>query len=777
MHNTRVRSGCTGAMMALFLLGGAAFGARADGAGGKALDYLGRGDAAYRSGDLVEATKLWGETAEYCRLNGDQDHEAEALAKRGEALEALGQFRRAIDDLGQAAATATSAGDETQLAAAAGALGNIYFQTKDIDRARPLLEQSLEIAQRKNLPSIVAASENNLGNLLAATGDPAGARDAYRGAVKAATAAGDMPLLVTAETNEGRLVLKAGNTDPATAMFRGALDRALTLPPSRDATYALLAIGEAAKPARGETTRETQASLAARQAVAYRALQAAAQRAEDQRDSRAASLGWGYLAELYETARRDADARRLGDRAIILAQRTDAADLLYQWEWLEGRLAHKAGDGDAAIAAYRLAVADLEKVRAEIPVQYVDGRSSFRETVGPLYFELADLLLQKSSSMGQSAQAQPILIEARNTVETLKAAEIRDYFKEECLAAPEAKSAQVQSSAAGSQTAALYPILLPDRVELLVSFSDGVQQFTSRVDQKSLTDTVERMRTALETLGKREYFAPGQQLYDWLIRPLEPALAAHHIDTLVIVPDGILRTIPFAALYDGKTFLVQKYALATAPSLTLIDAAPVAREANPRVLLAGLSEGVQGYSPLRNVPQELASIDKVFPATVIQNQGFSSATIERDLKAVPYSVVHIASHGEFDSNPEKTYILTYDGKLTLDNLEDALKYSEYRQQPLELLTLSACRTAAGDDRAALGLAGVAIKAGARSAVASLWFISDAASTHLVELFYADLGKGMTKAKAMQQAQLDMIGDPLFRHPGYWSPFLVIGNWL
>nr|WP_203330417.1 CHAT domain-containing protein [Rhodovastum atsumiense] len=145
---------------------------------------------------------------------------------------------------------------------------------------------------------------------------------------------------------------------------------------------------------------------------------------------------------------------------------------------------------------------------------------------------------------------------------------------------------------------------------------------------------------------------------------------------------------------------------------------------------------------------------------------------------MPYSVIHIASHGEFSSDPDRSFILTYDGRLTLDELEAAVKQGAFRDQPLELLTLSACQTAAGDDRAALGLAGIAIKAGARSAVASLWSINDEATSRLITRFYEQLhAPGMNKAQALQTVQMELIREPRFRHPGYWSPFLVIGNWL
>jgi CHAT domain-containing protein len=92
--------------------------------------------------------------------------------------------------------------------------------------------------------------------------------------------------------------------------------------------------------------------------------------------------------------------------------------------------------------------------------------------------------------------------------------------------------------------------------------------------------------------------------------------------------------------------------------------------------------------------------------------------------------------------------------------------------------LSACETAMGDDQAALGLAGVAIKAGARSALATLWSINDRASSALVMEFYRQLGdSSVSKAVALQRAQLKMLADSAYDHPAYWSPFLLLNNWL
>ncbi len=162
----------------------------------------------------------------------------------------------------------------------------------------------------------------------------------------------------------------------------------------------------------------------------------------------------------------------------------------------------------------------------------------------------------------------------------------------------------------------------------------------------------------------------------------------------------------------------------------------------------------------------------------LENKDFLIPKMQRELTEQTYSIVHIASHGQFVSDVKQSFLLTFNDKLTMDGLERFIGLSQYRENPVELLTLSACQTAAGDDRAALGLAGIAVKAGARSALATLWFINDQASALLISAFYEQLlNPGLSKAKALQQAQLQLLADRRYRHPSYWSPFLLIGNWL
>jgi CHAT domain-containing protein len=187
---------------------------------------------------------------------------------------------------------------------------------------------------------------------------------------------------------------------------------------------------------------------------------------------------------------------------------------------------------------------------------------------------------------------------------------------------------------------------------------------------------------------------------------------------------------------------------------------------------------VQKFPSLPHVDDEVKEIQALHGGTILRNQSFLVERFSSELRDKTYSVVHVASHGQFETEARRSFLLAYDGRVTMDNLERLLRLSRFRDEPVELLTLSACRTAAENDRSALGLAGVAVKAGVRSALATLWYVNDQATGYLMADFYRHLAEASgTKAKALQAAQLRMLGERRFRHPGYWSPFLLVGNWL
>ena len=154
-------------------------------------------------------------------------------------------------------------------------------------------------------------------------------------------------------------------------------------------------------------------------------------------------------------------------------------------------------------------------------------------------------------------------------MEQLKAAELQDYFKDDCVSALQQKIQTLE--AIDHKTAAIYPILLADRTEILLSLPNEIKRFTIATNWENVTNEVRQFRRKLENRTTREYLPHAQQLYQWLIAPLQTTLNAHKIDTLIMVPDESLRTIPMAALHDGNVFLIEKYAIANTPSLNLTD--------------------------------------------------------------------------------------------------------------------------------------------------------------------------------------------------------------
>ncbi len=756
------------ALCALFALPGAVGAAQAGPREDRqaALQLLGRGTAAFDVGDILGATRHWTDAIRLCRLADAPQLEAEALARRGEAYRVEGQFREATDDLTAALARARASGAPSLVAAPPGAVGPGAVMSRRAGAAEPLLLESPPGARRLGDAGVAAASANDLGNLYAATGRPLQAAQSYAEAARQAEATGDPALAATAETNAARLALDGKDAGQAAALLRGATDRLLRIEPSYPVGLALVAVGTAALA--GEQRPSAQLS-----GVSGQALEAAEAIAGRLGNPALASLALGGLGHLRERLGELEPASRFTERALFRAQQASAPDISFRWEWQQARIERGLGHDDAALAAFRRSVSTLQSVRQDIPVDYREGKSSFQDNFGPLYAQFADMLLRRAGR--DRAASAALLREAREMLEGLKKAELQDYFRDSCIANLEARQRGIETVA--PDTAVVYPVILPDRLALLVSVGADLRQVVVPITEAALEAEAARFRLLLERRSTNEFLVPARHLYDLIVRPLDAMLAGRGIATLVVVPDGILRTVPFAALHDGKRFLVERYALATVPGLRLVDPQPLA-PGPPQMLAMGLSQSRQGFPALPNVAVELQDVHRLEGGTVLLNGAFLRSRFARDMRSVDYSIVHIASHGQFGADPSRSFVLAFDGRLNLDDLENSIKLARFREPGLELLVLSACQTAAGDDRAALGLAGLALKAGARSAVATLWSVSDQASGPLVVDFYRELQGGtVSKAHALQAAQRSMLADPLLSHPAYWAPFLLIGNWL
>ena len=703
------------------------------------------------------------------------------LIARGTLLCREGALQQATEPLRQAYAQAAT---PAQKGRAAAALGLALHQMRRYADAEPLLREALTTAES---PAERALRANDLANMLLGLRRPDEARSFY--VLAQGLAPEDAALQVALRGNLARLA-------PAEARLAALREAAALLPTINDGH-------ERARQA-AHLGAQAQALGAPGRQLAFETLDPARGLAATAGDARLQAEVLGTLAALYEAGARPAEALRLKDDAVQLAQRVNARELLFPLEWRRARMLKTAGDTDRALAAYRRAVEHIEAVRQDIPIEYEGGRSSFRETLEPIYLGLAELLLARSEGAAPEA-AQRLMREARDVVERVKRSELDDFLGERCTV----ESARAQDGAAlPAGTAVLYPIILPDRLEMLLETPRGLQRRTQAVAARDLQQLVLKLAEALRQ--KTDYSATAQALHARLLQPLEPLLQAEAIHTLVVVPDGVLRLLPYGALFDGERFAIEKFAVVTAPALSLTRSVPE-RHQQPRMLLAGLAQPgpvvdrlpkwvmqMLSGTPTRTLTrdetrealalpgvlqevQQLQQLRERLPSDVLLNEAFTLEQFGQRFQTGQYSVVHIASHGVFSSSAAESFLMTHDGLLTIDGLQQLLRSERLRRRPIELLALSACQTAEGDDRAPLGLSGAALKARAGAALGTLWPVADDAAMQLMSGFYARLSgqpgnAAPTKAEALQQAQRSLLAEPRFRHPFYWAAFILVGSW-
>ncbi|HEY9711445.1 MAG TPA: CHAT domain-containing protein, partial [Oculatellaceae cyanobacterium] len=555
------------------------------------------------------------------------------------------------------------------------------------------------------------------------------------------------------------------------------------LPPSRAAVYAQVNLAESliARRSNSPDQRSEIAMLLAK----------AIQQARGLKDSRAESYALGELGRLYEQTQQWSDAQNLTQEALSLAQAISADHIAYRWEWQLGRILKQQGNLTGAVAAYTEAVNTLQSLRNDLVAINFDVQFTFRESVELVYRELVRLLLELPPTASLNLRPdqeeeqegvlnQKNLEKARKVIESLQLAELDNFFREACLKTKPEQIDQVDPTAA-----VIYPIILPDRLAVIVSLPRQsslkvrLRYYQTKLPQSQVESILEQLLQSLNpAFSNKQRLRVSQQVYDWLIRPADAQFAESGVKTLVFVPDGSLRNLPMAALHDGQHYLVEKYSIAVSQGLQLLQPRSLIRK-RLKVLLGGLTEARQGFSALPAVQSELNQIASKLRSKVLLNQKFIKTTLEDQIYAEPFSIIHLATHAQFSSNAENTFLLTWDGRINVKDLDRLLRGREQEDtNPIELLVLSACQTAVGDKRAALGLAGLAVRSGTRSTLATLWSVRDQSTAELMAEFYRELTQTeVNKAEALRQAQLTLLKKPKYEHPFYWAPFVLVGNWL
>lgn len=750
--------------------------------------------SAYRQvGSLGQAIQSWQEAIKIYKSSRGKEFSrllAQVLTEQAQAYNALGQSRTAIPLFEDAIEKASKHQDLNTLAAAHGALGNAHLALGEFDDAIKSNKKSLELSTNLKNSGFIATALNNLGNVysnryqryaLQANSvkqegddkevarlnglmqqDLMAAKQAYEQSIDASKAIGGIQQ-VKAMLNLARFLEQSEpSSQNIVNQYRSeAMVLLDSIPDSRSKAYALINLAE---------TLSAEDS----QNLKVQNLEKAIATSRHLSDQRAESFALTTLGAIYEKMGDLGKAMELTQQAQFAAQQVHATDSLYRAQAQAGRIYNAQGQDEAAITSYRGAIASLQSIRGDIAVASKDLQFDLRDSVEPVYRELMALLLEDGAKEKESKNRKSKIAEVLQVSELLQLNELQNFFGDECVQVSRNSTKSSEEIAYNNKdTAFIHSVVLDQKTHMLLRLSNGtLKSYPVAISAEELAKNIDRLRYTLEDISTDEYLAEAQKTYDLLIRPMADDLAQANPKTLVFVSDGVLRNIPMAALHDGKQFLIQKYAVATTLGLNLTPQnTPITRDAKAAIF--GLSVEIPPFAPLPNVKFETEGLEKILGGKRFIDKDFTLANLQKQIDKNGYPIIHLATHGKFGADAESTFLQLYDQRVSLDEFESVLRRSK---KPIDLLTLSACQTAAGDSRATLGLAGVALRAGVQSTLATLWFVNDADTVPLIQNFYKQIQKpGVNKAEALRQAQLKIIGDAN-GHPAIWSPFVLVGNW-
>ncbi|MDZ8235967.1 MAG: CHAT domain-containing protein [Nostoc sp. ChiQUE01a] len=690
---------------------------------------------------------------------GDTAGITRSRINQAQALRVAGFYRRSLSILEEVSKQLQAQPDSLVKVTALRSLGNVLQQLGELESSQKNLQQSLKIAQRLQLPLEISLTEFSLGNTARSLSNIKDAIAHYENAAKIAP----NPLAkVQALINQLSLLVKNERITEAKSLIPTIQSQVPNLPSNQAGIYARINFAQ------------TLTTIGNKKDIA-KILATSIHQAKIIRDERAESYALGNLGEVYEQNQQLPEAQDLTQQALFLAQKIDASDIAYRLEWQLGRLLKAQGNIEAAISAYDAAVTTLQSLRSDLVAVNRDVQFNFRDRIEPLYRQSVELILQ------EKGQGKPDLDKARQRIEALQVAELDNFFREACLSNQFVVLDKVVDRD-NPNTAIFYPIILDNYLQIIIKLpKQTLIHKTSQVNRQQVEQVITKIReTIVEPDANLQFQAVSQQLYNWLIKPVETNLKNSKVNTLVFIPDGLLRNIPMSALYDGREYLVQKYSVVISPGLQLFPPKPLGQK-KLNALAGGLSQPPKNekFAALPYVKVELKLIQESgVSTTTLLDKNFTSTTLGKTINAQPFKVVHLATHGQFSSKAKDTFILAADGRINVSELNSLLKSREQKlTEPVELLVLSACETAQGDNRAVLGLAGVALRAGARSTLASLWQIGDESTALFVSEFYHQLTTGKTTAEALREAQLKLLSSSQYTRPLYWATYVLVGNWL
>ncbi|MEO0408584.1 MAG: CHAT domain-containing protein [Cyanobacteria bacterium P01_A01_bin.135] len=736
-----------------------------------------QGTLQWGQGQFDNAFTAWQEAERFYQQAEQPQGQAIAQLNQAKALQALGLSQQAASLLRDVYGSLSSQSNRELQVVGLQYLGSVLRQVGDLEAADALLQEALPLASSPQQASSILLELGNTnreqGDRLQATGQGTTAEERYQAAQGYYQQALNSDLSVEARLNLVSLLIQTGQLEDA-VRYLDALPALIAQSPlGRQRIRAT--VGFADRWLQVVTQRQDSRAAGLTNRQVAQMLSQAARTAQALADRRAESYALGQLGKVYERSGQTAAAQQVTQVAQLKLEGLDAPDIQYQWEWQLGRITAAKGDRPSALTHYEAAVASLQVVRSNLLSINADVQFSFRDNVEPVYREFVELLLTSDSA---NKPSQVELEKALSAIDRLQLAELENYLGCDVTGIGQVR-AVVDKTAAS-----IYPIVLSDRLAIIAQLpGQELSYYETLVPAADVLAVLAAFRTDLAFPDRTpEVIASAKTLYDWLIRPLDADLQQQTIETLVFVPDGPLRNVPMAALFDGEQYLIQKgYATAIAPRLELFlpNAAPSAL----RVSLGGVGLpqeiGDTRFPTIEKLTEELDRIAQLVETTPpLLNESFTVDNIQQQLQRSPVSAIHWKTHGIFSSDPSQTYIVGYQQRINTATLNELVATgSQGGLEPLELLVLSACETARGDSRAVLGLAGLAARTGTRSVVSALWIALDTPNTEFMVRFYELLAEGMTKAEAVRQAQLALIEEYGYTTPYIWANYILVGNWL
>ncbi len=445
-------------------------------------------------------------------------------------------------------------------------------------------------------------------------------------------------------------------------------------------------------------------------------------------------------------------------------------DLLYYWKFRIAQIYKNDGNIDKAIDIYTDSLSLLEPIKQQLYYGFRDINDRFNNDIVPIYQDLIELHFEKLQTLDDDKKIDQRLKTIITLYNKLKISELEFFYLNECISTFSGTQIEIPSD-----TVIIYPIALQNQLLIITQTNKNYSYHTHYLPFKELEQLVKDFRYQLQVKTNAKFINFAHALYDMIIAPFEYDLKENNITQLVFSPQGFMGLIPYSTLMKNNKFLIEDFSIAQINTLETTQFKK--QDNNPFALVLGLSDARHGMSALPNVVNEVKNVSSMFDkTTILLNTDYTANKVKDVLKKERITHLHIATHGVFDFDPQESFLSAYDKPIKLENLKALLDTNYNKSDGYDLITLSACQSSIGNEKALLGLAGVGLQSGASTVLATLWYVDDEATKEIINTFYVSLKNKRSRAQSLQDAQNNLIKTKRYWHPAFWSPFIIIGDW-